>query len=655
MKMYIKFLAHGKGDPAKAASYLIDEVDHLNRPRADVQVLRGDPQTFTAIAQSIQNEWIYTSGVIAWSKLDNPSDAEINEVLDAFEKHAFAGLEPHQYNFTAVLHEEDDGSKHVHFLVPRLELETGKALNIAPPGHEKYFDPLRDYFNYSKGWSRPDDPTLQRDTKTPDHIYFQDKFAVRAGLKNKPVNDIREIVGSYIEQRVDYGFIRDRKGVLDAISELGTVTRTSDKFISLKLDGAEKAIRLKGAFYESEFSIESYFENRARKANDARVSSEYRTISEEHTELAEQFRRKFTKLEDKRSAYNRERYQTISRSEIEFDFCAIREPKPSPIFTASNERNIRLTEPTATTAQAIKSSVRSIEQHEPRHSRESQTQESPFYIKYSFSFDSSYFDYQQFFIRIRQQEQIQRYTSDAEQSRLSEKSGGEHDNNNVRRETVRRVRPEISRHELRTGQWNKTPSNSERDTLNEARSTVIENYRRTTASIAATTAEISRSIGVYSGSISDYRAVTKLHENFKREANRSSTYRHEVSADRATAIRAEYLSNFATDFTRQFASTATSTIERFSAELADRQPSQASDGRLFAALSTSRDRESNSTISERVERENSLSTAVSQNIRGFDTSNIFEALDVLNQRRELQRAQERERQNDMGCDSPSPF
>ena len=52
--MYIKFLAHGKGDPSKASSYLIDEVDHLNRPRPDIQVLRGDPQTFTALAQSIQ-------------------------------------------------------------------------------------------------------------------------------------------------------------------------------------------------------------------------------------------------------------------------------------------------------------------------------------------------------------------------------------------------------------------------------------------------------------------------------------------------------------------------------------------------------------------------------------------------------------------------
>ena len=35
---------------------------------------------------------------------------------------------------------------------------TGKALNIAPPGHEKTFDPLRDYWNHSQGWARPDDP-----------------------------------------------------------------------------------------------------------------------------------------------------------------------------------------------------------------------------------------------------------------------------------------------------------------------------------------------------------------------------------------------------------------------------------------------------------------------------------------------------------------
>jgi hypothetical protein len=226
-----------------------------------------------------------------------------------------------------VLHEEDDGSKHVHFLVPRIELETGKALNIAPPGHEKYFDPLRDYFNYSKGWSRPDDPTLQRDTQTPDHVHFQDKSAVRAGLKNKAVKDIREIVGSYIEQRVEHGFIRDRKDVLDAVSELGTVTRTSDQFISLKIDGADKAIRLKGAFYESEFSIESYFENRTREADDVSTPSGHRIISAEHKQLALENSERVQELSARRSKYNADRYFSLGTDTAEFRLDRDREPE----------------------------------------------------------------------------------------------------------------------------------------------------------------------------------------------------------------------------------------------------------------------------------------------------------------------------------------
>lgn len=47
--MHIKFLSHGTGDPARAAAYIIDTKDHQNIKRADVQVLRGDPQTFAAI------------------------------------------------------------------------------------------------------------------------------------------------------------------------------------------------------------------------------------------------------------------------------------------------------------------------------------------------------------------------------------------------------------------------------------------------------------------------------------------------------------------------------------------------------------------------------------------------------------------------------
>ena len=650
--MYIKFLAHGKGDPAKAASYLIDEVDHLNRPRADVQVLRGDPQTFTAIAESIQNEWKYTSGVIAWSKDDAPTNDEIDQVLEAFEKHAFAGLKPNQYHFTAVLHEEDDGSKHVHFLVPRVELDTGKALNIAPPGHEKYFDPLRDYFNYSKGWSRPDDPALKRDTQTPDHIHFQDKSAVRAGLTGKTRKDIREVIGSYIEQRVEHGFIRNRKDVLEAISELGQA-KPSEKYISFKLDGADKAIRLKGAFYESDFNIKSYFEDRARKANDARASGEYRVVSPEHRELAEQCRTKSEKLANKRATYNGERYQSDGRSQVEPNFSPNREPEFSPVFTTANERNSQSFEPTGTAAQAVKSPIRSIEQYEPRNSRNSQDQKNPFYIKYSFSFDSSYFAYIEYRARLRKQEQIQQHQRDAEYSRLSKITGWKPDDNDMRWQAVRPNRPELYEQFIRNTRYETTANDRERGALNESRSTVIENYRRTAESIEATTARARESIATHSTAISDYRAVKELHEHFKREAQRSSEDRTEISADRAESIRTNYLSKFFTNHSRELESTATNTFERFSAELTDRKPSQNFNSEYLAEFGPSRDRTAIEADDRANNQENDFSRAISTKISGINPTDLFSALDQLDQRRELQRAQERK--NDRGYDSPSPF
>lgn len=650
--MYIKFLKHGKGDPAKAASYLVDEVDHLNRPRPDVQVLRGDPQTFTAIAESIQNEWKYTSGVIAWSKDDAPTNDEIDQVLEAFEKHAFAGLKPNQYHFTAVLHEEDDGSKHVHFLVPRVELDTGKALNIAPPGHEKYFDPLRDYFNYSKGWSRPDDPALKRDTQTPDHIHFQDKSAVRAGLTGKTRKDIREVIGSYIEQRVEHGFIRNRKDVLVAISELGQA-KPSENYISFKLDGADKAIRLKGAFYESDFNIKSYFEDRARKANDARASGEYRVVSPEHRDLAEQCRTKSEKLANKRATYNGERYQSDGGSQVEPNFSPNREPEFSPVFTTANERNSQSFEPTGTAAQAVKIPIRSIEQHEPRNSRNSQDQENPFYIKYSFSFDSSYFAYIEYRARLRKQEQIQQHQRDAEYSRLSKITGWKPDDNNMRWQAVRPNRPELYEQFIRNTRYETTANDRERGALNESRSAVIENYRRTAESIEATTARARESIATHSTAISDYRAVKELHEHFKREAQRSSEDRTEISADRAESIRTNYLSKFFTNHSRELESTATNTFERFSAELTDRKPSQNFNSEYFAEFGPSRDRTAIEADDRANNQENDFSRAISTKISGINPTDLFSALDQLDQRRELQRAQERK--NDRGYDSPSPF
>ncbi len=156
--MHVKFLAHGTGSARNAANYLLGERDAAGKPREGVEVLRGDPNEVADVADTLEFEHRYTSGVIAWAPEDQPTDEQIGAVPDAFEDTAWAGLEPDRYAWAAVLHRERGGGAHVHVLAARCDLETGRSLNIAPPGWEKTFGPLRDAFNHEHGWARPDDP-----------------------------------------------------------------------------------------------------------------------------------------------------------------------------------------------------------------------------------------------------------------------------------------------------------------------------------------------------------------------------------------------------------------------------------------------------------------------------------------------------------------
>ena len=60
-----------------------------------------------AVADTLPFEHKYTSGVIAWAPEDEPTDAQIEAVLDAFEETAWAGLEPDRYAWAAVLHRRE--------------------------------------------------------------------------------------------------------------------------------------------------------------------------------------------------------------------------------------------------------------------------------------------------------------------------------------------------------------------------------------------------------------------------------------------------------------------------------------------------------------------------------------------------------------------
>jgi hypothetical protein len=191
------------------------------------------------------------------------------------------------------------------------------------------------------------------------------------------------------------------------------------------------------------------------------------------------------------------------------------------------------------------------------------------------------------------------------------------------------------------------------DQLNELRSAVIEDHRRTTVAIEATTARTAESTGAYTSTVNDYRGVKELHANFKRETQRSGQDSAEISANNAKIIRTNYLSRFFTSHSRELENTVTDTVKRFSAELTDRESSQSHTSKQFAEVGTIRDRTTIEADDRSNNQENDFSRAISTKISGVNPTGIFTALDQIDKRRELQRAQERK--NDRGYDSPSPF
>ncbi len=289
--MHIKFLSHGTGSGREAVEYLLAEVDHQGKVRAEVTVLRGNPGLVADVIDSLEFKNRYTSGVIAWSPEDNPSVLEIEDVLNDFEELSFAGLESARTSWAAVKHCDHEGGVHVHIIVARVDLETGKSLNIAPPGWKKAFDPLRDYHNYKHDWARPDDPSRSR-LFQPGHRLF---------LKNK--DNPKQALTDYLVKCIEAGVVSNREDVKEQLGAVGKITREGKNYISVKPTGFSKAIRLKGGIYDEKFDARAdklVGKESSRGSNCGRGNSKDR---------AEEARKFFERAVEKRRTYNTQRYK----------------------------------------------------------------------------------------------------------------------------------------------------------------------------------------------------------------------------------------------------------------------------------------------------------------------------------------------------------
>ena len=247
--MMITFLASSRNSPILAIRYCEAPLDAMGRARDEVHVLRGSSRQFEQVAMGLGFREKYKSAVIAFAPRDDPSDEDIEAILDEFEEVCCAGLDKTRFCFVAYLHRSPE-KVDVHVFMAKVDLWTGLQFNAAPPGWERDFDPLRDAWNWRMGWARPDDPRRARALQ-PNAVSPGDAARIRAGLAVEP--DTKKLLSEMLTERVRAGVVNNRADVVAALSEFGEITRDQLDFVSVKLSGHAKAVRLRGTLFSADF------------------------------------------------------------------------------------------------------------------------------------------------------------------------------------------------------------------------------------------------------------------------------------------------------------------------------------------------------------------------------------------------------------------
>ena len=282
--MIVKFHARGVGKGSGPVDYLLGK----QRDREGATLDRGSPSEVQELIDSSPYAKKYTSGVLSFEESDLPRETK-DHIMSSFEKALLPGLEADQYSCLWVEH-RDKGRLELNFVVPNVELQTGKRL-------QPYFDRAdkprinawKTGMNATLKLHDPDDPLHKRELVTPRNLPVQKQEAARAitdGLLSLAQN----------------GDIQDRTQVVEVLERSGfQVVRQTSKSLSIADPEGGRNIRLKGMMYEQDFRFGAGLREEIEAA-----SARYRAASQERIREAREVYR--TGVEIKR-AENQRRYK----------------------------------------------------------------------------------------------------------------------------------------------------------------------------------------------------------------------------------------------------------------------------------------------------------------------------------------------------------
>lgn len=237
--MIVKFLPTRDGGGLGSVNYLLNE----RQEQGTARVLKGNEAQTRAIISQIHYKQKTTFGVLSFAeKASDISNETKQEIIKDFERHLLGDYMKDRVNILWVEHSDKDGRLELNFLIPKIDLVSGKSFN-------PYYD-KRDRTNINL-WKRtindeynfisPDDPKNQ---------YNQNRHKATIEQHNTIIE-----LDNQLKDLVSQGLIINRTHLIELLSSSGyEVTRQPKSGISIKIPNQKKPFRLKGGIYSAEFT-----------------------------------------------------------------------------------------------------------------------------------------------------------------------------------------------------------------------------------------------------------------------------------------------------------------------------------------------------------------------------------------------------------------
>ena len=673
--MIVEFFRHGKGLSKHAIEYLLGK--DLSREHA--KLLDGNIEEIAELIDSSPYAKKYTSGCLSFYE-DDLQDHLKQKLMEAFEKVLFPDLaRDENFKILWIEHRDKDNAEtgkkrlELNFLIPNTEVSTGKRLQpFYFVADLERVDLFKKYINHKLKLFDPDDPINRQSLKVAKHLPKNLKEFTKA-LDKEVALAISELDENGQPK------VKDRASLLDWMQEIGLeVTRKTKKQISIKNpDRPEgRPIVLRGEFYEQNFrctAASADFKRRAseeyRRDAEKRCEESLRRLRELMQKKAHYHRIRFRKEDLNSSTDDSRQYQLKTDTHRDRDRRSTQEPTKE--LTGENNalrsqfrgvgervsnRSGNDEQKTQNAASEHYKRIADIHRINRSGSQTKRNQGRAMDNHSVFSFDELYFTYCAWRSNLLKLQKNQSNKRDESNRIRAEKTRSQSEYSTVSEESLCRDRSEVSEQPLRQQARRRNDNRQEvyyrqGGEVDELTNRIIEHHRRSAEAIRIATERASESITAYNNSINDYLRATELHQHTQTAQHVTDNNSRKAQEYQPTVVRTNYLSEFFRELSAKLTKSIGESFNRVNAELNTRERCSTDHKRSTTSPNEVGTRDSDLRASETNQTKIRLIDQFSRGCTEVNTAPVYKALEILDQRKQLQLKQKR----DNSYDSPSPF